>query len=148
MVRRWSNAQVIRPVHVMHRLQPCTPTIPTGPCPRTVAGPYAASMPRKVPRRCAQAPENNAKAIETLNRSRVCARSEARFKSSVSRKRDAITTRITFRTPPCSSVTASMQLRGPARERRHRACQRGSKRSRGGRALVNCVSSICCKAMP
>ncbi|PMR86088.1 hypothetical protein C1H21_19190 [Xanthomonas arboricola pv. juglandis] len=69
-------------------------------------------------------------------------------KSPVSRKRDAITTRIAFRTPPCSSVTASMQPKGPARERRHRACQRGSKRSRGGRALVNCVSSICCKAMP
>ncbi|PPT86509.1 hypothetical protein XarzCFBP7410_00615 [Xanthomonas arboricola pv. zantedeschiae] len=26
---------------------PCAPTIPTGPCPPTVAGPYAAWMPRK-----------------------------------------------------------------------------------------------------
>ncbi|PPU22251.1 hypothetical protein XarbCFBP7610_02785 [Xanthomonas arboricola] len=26
---------------------PCTPTISTGPCPLTVAGPYAAWMPRK-----------------------------------------------------------------------------------------------------
>ncbi|PPT88092.1 hypothetical protein XarbCFBP8149_10125 [Xanthomonas arboricola] len=26
---------------------PHTPTIPTGPCPPTVAGPYAAWMPRK-----------------------------------------------------------------------------------------------------
>ncbi|PPT50299.1 hypothetical protein XarjCFBP7652_05100 [Xanthomonas arboricola] len=26
---------------------PCTPTISTGPCPPTVAGPYAAWMPRK-----------------------------------------------------------------------------------------------------
>ncbi|QEX78955.1 hypothetical protein F6Y24_20090 [Xanthomonas arboricola pv. pruni] len=25
----------------------CIPTIPTGPCPLTVAGPYAAWMPRK-----------------------------------------------------------------------------------------------------
>ncbi|PPU23309.1 hypothetical protein XarCFBP6762_19600 [Xanthomonas arboricola] len=33
----------------MHRalLALCTPTIPTGPCPPTVAGPYAAWMPRK-----------------------------------------------------------------------------------------------------
>ncbi|PPT47300.1 hypothetical protein XarbCFBP8147_18035 [Xanthomonas arboricola] len=33
----------------MHRalLAPCTPTIPTDPCPPTVAGPYAAWMPRK-----------------------------------------------------------------------------------------------------
>ncbi|PPT29763.1 hypothetical protein XarbCFBP7614_03650 [Xanthomonas arboricola] len=33
----------------MHRalLAPCTPTIPTGPCPSTVAGPYATWMPRK-----------------------------------------------------------------------------------------------------
>ncbi|PPU01878.1 hypothetical protein XarjCFBP8253_09235 [Xanthomonas arboricola pv. juglandis] len=31
----------------MHRLQPCTPTISPGPCPFTVAGPYAAWMPRK-----------------------------------------------------------------------------------------------------
>ncbi|PPT65613.1 hypothetical protein XarbCFBP8142_17820 [Xanthomonas arboricola] len=31
----------------MHRLQPCTPTISPGPCPPTVAGPYAAWMPRK-----------------------------------------------------------------------------------------------------
>ncbi|NHF67263.1 hypothetical protein FFY45_16350 [Xanthomonas hortorum] len=31
----------------MHGLQPRTPTIPTGPCPPTVAGPYAAWMPRK-----------------------------------------------------------------------------------------------------
>ncbi|PPT52160.1 hypothetical protein XarjCFBP7652_01380 [Xanthomonas arboricola] len=28
-------------------LKPCTPTISTGPCPPTVAGPYAAWMPRK-----------------------------------------------------------------------------------------------------
>ncbi|CAD0345258.1 hypothetical protein CFBP8129_30690 [Xanthomonas hortorum pv. gardneri] len=28
-------------------LQPCTPTLSTGPCPLTVAGPYAAWMPRK-----------------------------------------------------------------------------------------------------
>ncbi|PPU24255.1 hypothetical protein XarCFBP6762_16925 [Xanthomonas arboricola] len=28
-------------------LQTCTPTISTGPCPLTVAGPYAAWMPRK-----------------------------------------------------------------------------------------------------
>ncbi|CAD7719726.1 hypothetical protein LMG31884_30880 [Xanthomonas hydrangeae] len=28
-------------------LQPCTPTLSTGPCPPTVAGPYAAWMPRK-----------------------------------------------------------------------------------------------------
>ncbi|PPU09304.1 hypothetical protein XarjCFBP7645_03060 [Xanthomonas arboricola] len=27
--------------------QACTPTIPTGPCPLTVAGAYAAWMPRK-----------------------------------------------------------------------------------------------------
>ncbi|PPT96046.1 hypothetical protein XarbCFBP7408_14430 [Xanthomonas arboricola pv. guizotiae] len=27
--------------------QPCLPTISTGPCPPTVAGPYAAWMPRK-----------------------------------------------------------------------------------------------------
>ncbi|MXV49100.1 hypothetical protein DYQ94_19815, partial [Xanthomonas sp. LMG 8993] len=27
--------------------QSCTPTISTGPCPPTVAGPYAAWMPRK-----------------------------------------------------------------------------------------------------
>ncbi|MFS8391567.1 hypothetical protein EIQ22_21805 [Xanthomonas campestris pv. campestris] len=27
--------------------QPCIPTISTGPCPPTVAGPYAAWMPRK-----------------------------------------------------------------------------------------------------
>ncbi|PPT27758.1 hypothetical protein XarbCFBP7614_11305 [Xanthomonas arboricola] len=31
----------------MHRLQPLTPTISMGPCPLTVAGPYAAWMPRK-----------------------------------------------------------------------------------------------------
>ncbi|PPT18351.1 hypothetical protein XarjCFBP7652_10370 [Xanthomonas arboricola] len=31
----------------MHCLQPCTPTIFDGPCPLTVAGPYAAWMPRK-----------------------------------------------------------------------------------------------------
>ncbi|NIK34000.1 hypothetical protein FHY15_003172 [Xanthomonas arboricola] len=37
----------LRPAHAMHRLQPCTPTISTGPCPPTVAGPYAAWMPRK-----------------------------------------------------------------------------------------------------
>ncbi|NMI27403.1 hypothetical protein FCG19_15250 [Xanthomonas hortorum pv. vitians] len=28
-------------------LAPCTPTLSTGPCPPTVAGPYAAWMPRK-----------------------------------------------------------------------------------------------------
>ncbi|PPU76081.1 hypothetical protein XcuCFBP2542_11300 [Xanthomonas cucurbitae] len=28
-------------------LAPCTPTISTGPCPLTVAGPYAAWMPHK-----------------------------------------------------------------------------------------------------
>ncbi|QDS15450.1 hypothetical protein FPL04_07200 [Xanthomonas arboricola] len=31
----------------MRCLKPCTPTISTGPCPLTVAGPYAAWMPRK-----------------------------------------------------------------------------------------------------
>ncbi|PPT72288.1 hypothetical protein XarbCFBP8150_04075 [Xanthomonas arboricola] len=36
----------------MHRalLAPCPPAISDGPCPPTLAGPYAASMPRKVPR--------------------------------------------------------------------------------------------------
>ncbi|APP80044.1 hypothetical protein BI317_08185 [Xanthomonas hortorum pv. gardneri] len=28
-------------------LAPCTPTLSTGPCPPTAAGPYAAWMPRK-----------------------------------------------------------------------------------------------------
>ncbi|APP80678.1 hypothetical protein BJD10_14045 [Xanthomonas hortorum pv. gardneri] len=31
----------------MHCSQPCAPTLSTGPCPPTVAGPYAAWMPRK-----------------------------------------------------------------------------------------------------
>ncbi|PPT53996.1 hypothetical protein XarbCFBP8138_18535 [Xanthomonas arboricola] len=31
----------------MHCLQPCTPINSTGPCPLTVAGSYAARMPRK-----------------------------------------------------------------------------------------------------
>ncbi|PPT52603.1 hypothetical protein XarbCFBP8147_01295 [Xanthomonas arboricola] len=34
-------------MHLMHRLQPRTPTLSLGPCPPTVAGPYAAWMPRK-----------------------------------------------------------------------------------------------------
>ncbi|PPT47301.1 hypothetical protein XarbCFBP8147_18040 [Xanthomonas arboricola] len=33
--------------HARALLAPCTPTISTGPCPPTVAGPYAAWMPRK-----------------------------------------------------------------------------------------------------
>ncbi|MBB4759111.1 hypothetical protein FHT15_003848 [Xanthomonas campestris] len=50
---RWENCErlserpAIRPEHVMHCLQPHTPTISMGPCPLTVAGPYAAWMPRK-----------------------------------------------------------------------------------------------------
>ncbi len=45
-----SERLVIRPAHVvriMYCLQLDTPTISTGPCPLTVAGPYAAWMPRK-----------------------------------------------------------------------------------------------------
>ncbi|MBB4595188.1 hypothetical protein FHR61_003894 [Xanthomonas arboricola] len=44
---RLSGRPVIQPEHVMHCLQTHTPTISTGPCPPTVAGPYAAWMPRK-----------------------------------------------------------------------------------------------------
>ncbi|PPU12252.1 hypothetical protein XarjCFBP1022_08350 [Xanthomonas arboricola] len=50
---RWENGErliehlVLRATYGLPCLQPRTPTIPTGPCPPTVAGPYAAWMPRK-----------------------------------------------------------------------------------------------------
>ncbi|PPU48832.1 hypothetical protein XcyCFBP4188_04500 [Xanthomonas hortorum pv. cynarae] len=37
----------MRTLRAVHCLQTCTPTFSTGPCPPTVAGPYAAWMPRK-----------------------------------------------------------------------------------------------------
>ncbi|MDV7248787.1 hypothetical protein R4K57_10280, partial [Xanthomonas hortorum pv. vitians] len=46
---RWKADRTHRYPNNMHRalLAPCTPTLSTGPCPPTVAGPYAAWMPRK-----------------------------------------------------------------------------------------------------
>ncbi|NJC30076.1 hypothetical protein GGR79_001543 [Xanthomonas arboricola] len=48
--RKWSEVDrtLSDPISARHASFPlCTPTISTGPCPPTVAGPYAAWMPRK-----------------------------------------------------------------------------------------------------
>ncbi|PPU69284.1 hypothetical protein XpiCFBP4643_07170 [Xanthomonas pisi] len=53
-------------------MQQCTPTISTGPCPLTVAGPYAAWMPRKSlqGRTCSVSRDGGrARALQQINRS-------------------------------------------------------------------------------